>query len=256
MTQTSNNQQIINSSTITIDNTKPNATIVTPVNNTLLNGSFDISAAVNDSASGVLNVSFTFARPGFASSIINASLVTGTFREGVWNATFNGSTLANAIYNITVNATDFAGNQRIANTTSIVINNSGRLFVALISPTQLSRNIVQNRSLPANASVTCLGGYCQEVNITIYYNLTGFFPETRLNATVGDKPFYNASGFINQTCGYLNVGAVCTANWSINATGLIGSSAYFTINFTSNNSEISQNGTSLFQINITNPGRS
>ncbi len=128
-----------------------------------------------------------------------------------------------------------------------VSDNNGTLNVTLYNG---NISISQNSTFSINASVLCQNGNCHQINSTAFYNITGTI-SSRLNDTALNKPFFNVTGFQNQTCGFLSQDGNCSINWTINATGPINSSWLFTINFTSNNSEIQQNGTGNFQVNIT-----
>ncbi|MBI2141150.1 hypothetical protein HYU16_01880 [Candidatus Woesearchaeota archaeon] len=233
--------------TVTIDNTAPNGTVISPANATNVRGFFYVNASVNDSLTKVQNVSLRLRSPGVEGPLVYAKLLAGTIDQGVWNATFNSSAVPNGVYNITLNASDFAGSRLLVNTSNVVVNNTGVLNVTL---NYAGNNVSQNRTFSVNATIACLSGYCQQVNATVYYNLTSISPSTRINATAKEIPLHNVTAYVNQTCGYMEIDAVCNLNWTINATGPTGSSYFLSINFTSNNTELAQNGTRNFQINI------
>ncbi len=94
------------------------------------------------------------------------------------------------------------------------------LEVNLTNPAAGSTTIVDwNTTFNVNATVTCRDTNCGNVNGTIRYNLTSEYPDTPVNSTQGEGPFYNTSGTITQSCGTLNQDDFCQLNWTINATG-------------------------------------
>ncbi|MGC8993503.1 MAG: hypothetical protein ACP5JK_01880, partial [Candidatus Aenigmatarchaeota archaeon] len=84
--------------------------------------------------------------------------------------------------------------------------------------------ITQNSTFWVNASVICRDADCGQVNASVLYNLTSPYPDTPINGTYGDKPF-----FINETPAYstkicsnnLLKDQSCNVSWLINATGNI-----------------------------------
>jgi hypothetical protein len=111
-------------------------------------------------------------------------------------------------------------------------------------------NVTQNQTINLNFSVCAVGGNGHQVNDSFFYGYlaTGAIA-TRVNATAGNKPFYNSTGTINNSCGFLSTGSCCSFNVTINATGAFG--AYRgTGNVTSNNTYVLANGTRPFWLNI------
>lgn len=128
---------------------------------------------------------------------------------------------------------------------------NGSLDVTLT--TSSAADVVQNNTFIINASVTCEGGNCSFITGTIYFNWTGNIG-TEVNHTIGDVPVYNVSEVINQTCSTdLGDGETCSTGWLLNLTGSIGTVWTFTINFTTSNTEVLTNGTSITTISITAP---
>ncbi|MFH1181681.1 MAG: Ig-like domain-containing protein [Candidatus Woesearchaeota archaeon] len=149
---------------IAIDNTGANVSAVIPANGSIYDDqSFLINASVNDSVTGVFNATFRLARPGSATAWIYASMGAGSIMQGYWNATVDSSTLADGYYNITVNVTDFAGNQRMVNISSIVIDNVPP-NATITSPRQDS-NI--SAGFLVNASINESGAVVQLVNVSL-----------------------------------------------------------------------------------------
>ncbi|MBI4438751.1 hypothetical protein HY640_02365 [Candidatus Woesearchaeota archaeon] len=121
--------------TVFVDNTAPNISILSPANSTTQIGSFVINVTVNDSITGVKNVTWywenqsagtTQTGPLNMFSLVAGGLVTlGT--GGSFNATIVTNSFANSAVNITVNATDWAGNSRLVKL-SITTNNANPIL--------------------------------------------------------------------------------------------------------------------------------
>jgi len=123
-TDSEGNQNISQNRSITIDNTaSANISITGLTNTTKSTGNILINASVNDTGTKVFNVTFRLINPTTETTWLYAELTTGTISQGFWTTTFDTTTLTDGAYNITVNATDFAGNQNLANTTQITLNN-------------------------------------------------------------------------------------------------------------------------------------
>jgi len=113
------NTNISENLSITIDNTGPNVTMVTPLNGTVVAGSILINATVNDSLTKVFNVTFKlYNSTDSVTDWLYAELNSGDTTNGFWNATFDTTTVNDSVYNITVNATDYAGNSVVVNITT------------------------------------------------------------------------------------------------------------------------------------------
>ncbi len=126
------------------------------------------------------------------------------------------------------------------------VDNNGTLNVTFSNG---NINITQNSTFTINASVICQNGNCHQVNATPFFNWTGAI-STRLNDTALAIPFFNVTGFQNQTCGFLSQDGNCSINWTVNATGK--GNYLWSINFTSNNSYVLPNGSNVFRLNISN----
>lgn len=123
----------------------------------------------------------------------------------------------------------------------------------------LTTNVVQNRTILVNATVYCREGLpvlgCSEVQGTIQYNATGEQPDTRMNTTAGEVPF-----FINETgaqslksCGEnpLASDSFCNVTWVVNASGDRGSNWRVGVLFNSTDLAIEQNHTENASVSIT-----
>jgi hypothetical protein len=132
----------------------------------------------------------------------------------------------------------------------------GYLEVGLVQPDPaLISNVVQNSTFLVNATVFCRTGPCGYVNGTLMYNLTSPYPDTPINTTFGDKPF-----FVNETpalamksCSNnpLNEGDFCNLTWIINATGDINTGWKFGVYFNSSYPEVQPNATLNATVSIT-----
>jgi hypothetical protein len=130
------------------------------------------------------------------------------------------------------------------------------LEVNLITPKPtLTTNVVQNSTFLVNATVFCRAGPCGYVNGTLMYNLTSPYPDTAVNTSYGDKPF-----FINETpalamkaCSNnpLNADDFCNLTWVVNVTGDVGTDWKLGVYFNSSYTEVQPNSTANATVTIT-----
>jgi hypothetical protein len=123
------------------------------------------------------------------------------------------------------------------------------LEVELIQPNpNFVTNVIQNSTFIVNATVFCRAGACGFVNGTILYNLTSSYPDTPINTTFGDKPF-----FVNETpalamkaCSNnpLNANDFCNLTWIVNATGNVDTAWKIGVYFNSSDPNVKPNSTS------------
>jgi len=110
------NQNVTNITTITIDNTGPNTSIVTPLANANISGDLFVNASVNET--GTVTVDYVNATLYNSTSNVTGltpmTLDSGTTTTGFWNATFDTTTLIDGDYNISVNATNVNGQLNIS----------------------------------------------------------------------------------------------------------------------------------------------
>ena len=87
--------------------------------------------------------------------------------------------------------------------------------------TTITMNVVRNQIFNINTTATCKKGPCGEVFGRILYNLSSPVPDTPVNTTSGEFPFYimEASPNYTKSCGAMYSGDTCTLNWTVNATG-------------------------------------
>ncbi len=79
----------------------------------------------------------------------------------------------------------------------------------------------QNRTFIINATVYCRDGYCGGLNGTLRYNQSTSPPDTPVNTTAGDRPFYVLSGINPKQCAGnpLYKDELCSISWEVNSTG-------------------------------------
>lgn len=131
---------------------------------------------------------------------------------------------------------------------------AGYLEVNLTNPEpSFITNVVQNYTFPVNATVICRNGPCGKIQGTIMYNLSSSNPDTPVNITQGDKPFFIKENPANalKSCGILYKDQTCQLNWYINATGDMETSWKIGVLFNSSFPEIQQNHTNNSTIYIT-----
>ena len=132
---------------------------------------------------------------------------------------------------------------------------TGTLLANLSSPTGTNSQ-PQNQTFLLFANVSCqgqAGATCGTVNGTARYNLTTSPNTTITGFNVFANPFYTI-GPNPQTCGTLAVGdAVCSLNWTVNTTGVIGDGYKIDANFTSTTAGVTPNATDFTTVNIISP---
>lgn len=113
-------------------------------------------------------------------------------------------------------------------------------------------NSVQNQTFNVNATIVCRNGPCGQVSGTVMYNLSSSSPDTAVNTTEGDKPFYIQESPANaiKSCGTMNSEDSCQLNWTINATGNVNSNWKIGVLFNSSYTDITNNNTNNATISI------
>ncbi len=127
------------------------------------------------------------------------------------------------------------------------------LEVNLTNPdTSVFLNVRQNQTFDVNATVICKDGPCGEVFGTVLYNLSSSNPDTPVNETQGDKPFYIQETPANakKSCGIMYSGDFCQLNWTINATGDLNTNWKIGVLFNSSYTDIQENHTDNASISI------
>jgi hypothetical protein len=131
------------------------------------------------------------------------------------------------------------------------------LEVELILPDPSKTTYVtQNQTFIVNSTVTCKRGNCGNVNGTLRYNLTSSLPDTSMNTSEGEKPFYvQESPYPSNATKYcpnnpLNRDQSCNITWVVNATGDINTEWKLGVLFESDNAEIQKNHTGNATVDI------
>jgi len=134
----------------------------------------------------------------------------------------------------------------IVNFVWIVFAQESWLEVSLELPDDPT-NVVQNRTFTVNATVYCRGGDCNNVYGTVRYNFTSPNPDTPVNITQGEKPFFiqEATPLSMKSCpsNPLIADEFCNITWIINATGDINTNWKVGVLFNSSNIGIQDNHT-------------
>jgi len=183
---------------------------------------------------------------GTYGSPIDINLTPGkTWSNFTWdNDTFILGVVAWKIY-----ANDSAGNENVTGGMTFTVN-PGWLEVNLSLPPD-PYNVIQNDTFTINATVYCRGGNCGDVNGTVRYNLTSLNPETPINVTQGEKPFYinETPALAMKSCpaNPLTPNEFCNITWVVNATGDINTDWKIGVLFNSSYTDIQENHT----INVT-----
>ncbi|MEA3255725.1 MAG: hypothetical protein U9Q22_07830 [Candidatus Altiarchaeota archaeon] len=121
-----------------------------------------------------------------------------------------------------------------ANTT-VNITSLGYLEVNLtMPPTGVLNHVGQNKTFVMNASVTCRGADCGNVDGTARYNTTSSQHDTEMPVGSG-SPFHIVGAQNTQDClnNPLSQNESCTLNWTVNATGAVYSTWNVGVKFTS-----------------------
>jgi len=168
--------------------------------------------------------------------------------NGQSNVTFDPNTTITAqggLNNITLYANDTAGN---INSTIQYFTLNTTLDVVLVEPsTTFSTNIAQNTTFLVNSTIFCRVGDCGNVFATVRYNQSSINPDTPINITQGDEPFFidEVSPLSTKPCptNPLYEGESCNITWIVNATDSTLASWVIDVNISSESTWVSQNTT-------------
>jgi len=170
------------------------------------------------------------------------------------NWTVNATGTLNSVYKIGVkfnSSYTSVINNHTNNATVKITEGAGKLIVSLINPTAGATTIQdQNTTFNVNASVTCVNDACGTVYGTVQYNGSSANPDTPVNSSQGNIPFYNTSGTVLQSCGSMSQNQVCQLNWTINATGDFIKGWKIGVLFNSSSSSVTKNHTNNATIKI------
>ena len=129
--------------------------------------------------------------------------------------------------------------------------------VELIDPSTAGpNNIIQNYTFLVNATVVCKDGPCGYVNGTVMYNLSSAHPDTPINTSQGDRPFYIQEppypALAMKPCptNPLDAGEFCNITWTVNATGDVNTDWEIGVLFNSSYSDIQNNHTDNATVSI------
>ncbi|RLG01856.1 hypothetical protein DRN58_00840 [Thermococci archaeon] len=159
---------------------------------------------------------------------------------------FNMTTSQNEEYPVYFLCNDTSSNSGSYDNSIYNITRVGYLEVNLTIPPQIpgqgeaesngGYKVGQNKIFIMNATVYCRDGYCGNVNGTLRYNLSSPLPDTSVNTTPGDKPFYVISGINPKNCSSnpMKSDEFCNATWNVNATGNLSSLWKLDVLFKSN----------------------
>ncbi|MFH8119513.1 MAG: hypothetical protein QXS37_01775 [Candidatus Aenigmatarchaeota archaeon] len=127
--------------------------------------------------------------------------------------------------------------------------------VELVLPKpEVLTNIIQNSTFLVNATVFCRNAACGDVYGTLMYNLSSSYPDTPINTSYGDKPF-----FVDETPAYamkacpnnpLNAEEFCNLTWVINVSGEINTDWKIGVYFNSSYTEVQPNTTKNATLSI------
>ena len=151
-----------------------------------------------------------------------------------------------------VYANDTSNNWNVSEIFSYITTTLSYLEVNLEFPSSYS--ITQNQTFTINATVFCRKGACGNVYGTIRYNASSPYPDTPVNTSEGEKPFYiQEPPYPSQALkacptNPLEENEFCNLTWIINATGDVNS--VWKIGVLFNSSEQIQNHTSNSTITI------
>lgn len=220
------NQNVTNATTVTIDNTPPNISVITPASGTVQRGTIQINGSVNETTSGVLNVTYRLQTADGDTVLdwLDANLSDGTLFVGSWNATLITTNTGDDEYNITINATDVAGNQNVTNASTITIDNdpANVSITVPVNRANISGNLLINVSVNETGTVTV-----SAVNATLLNssgNQTGLIPLSLSsgtttsgywNATIDTTAFPEGSYNITVNASNSNLFPTVTGNVSV-----------------------------------------
>src|SRR3989338_7439890 len=230
--------------TVVVDTLAPNASLILPVSGNYSVASLLFNASVNDSVSGVFNVSFGYQQFGGAITWFYATLA-----SGFWNATLALSGLSDGAYNVSLNATDFAGNQNVTNNVTQFVVDATAPNASLLLPSagNYSGNLLFNASVNDSTSGVAFVWFGrQQFGGAISWfaaSLVSGFWDATLDTTALSDGYYNISLNATDFAGNQNVTNNITVfiadntapNVTINSpSSLQNFTANFNINMTSN----------------------
>ncbi len=149
---------------------------------------YQFNATVNDET----GISYVWIEHNFTGTLTNYT-ATGNVSSEYY---YNYGTLSPGFYYMKWYANDSSNNHNLNNSDYVhyyqLQPGNGWLNVSYQSPLNGSnQNVTQNNTFNVVMNVTCVGGYCGNVNGTLRYNKSaGLNPDTKVNTTTGATPFY------------------------------------------------------------------
>jgi hypothetical protein len=232
---------------IPLNITKASSTINLLLNDTDGDKIYDVNQLINSSIELVT--------PGMSTTVYLDTNITG------WTVDSGNSPYENFTSISTVGTYNFTGywpgNENYTSSSEthyVTINQPGYLEVSLVDPPS-SLSVTQNQTFTVNATVYCRDGTCGIVQGIVQYNGSSQNPDTSVNTTTGDKPFYtqDTPQVALKSCptNPLDNGEYCNLTWTINATGAINSEWELGVLFNSSASGLDDNHTNNSTITIT-----
>jgi hypothetical protein len=201
------------------------------------------------------NVGLSYAIFSFDNCTGSLQNITGMSLSGT-SAWSNFTVVINSTVGCTIRwkvyANDTSNNWNTSETFSYVTTTLSYLEVNLEFPSSYS--ITQNQTFTINATVFCRKGACGNVYGTIRYNASSPYPDTPVNTSEGEKPFYiqeppyPSQALKSCPTNPLEENEFCNLTWIINATGDVNS--VWKIGVLFNSSQQIQNHTSNSTITI------
>jgi hypothetical protein len=206
----------------------------------------------NDSASSSIKFNSTFSFNNLNITLVKWDLINRNVTTKV-----SGATLPNFLY---FNISRDDGSPCYINQTNVNDGYLNDYCVARLEPLLIdpipsdTTSIIQNTTFTVNATVYCRDSDCENVYGTVMYNLSSSYPDTPVNTTQGDKPFFiqESPALAMKSCptNPLIKDEFCNLTWTINATGNAGSNWKIGVSFNSSYSEVQKNNTENATLSI------
>lgn len=199
----------------------------------------------NDSESSPIKFNSTF-----SFNNLNITLIDWNLTQRNVTTKVSGATLPNFLY---FNISGNDSSPCYFNQTNVVDGYLNDYCVShletllFIPDTSRITNIIQNKTFTVNATVYCRDSDCENVYGTVMYNLSSLNPNTPINVTQGDKPFYiqESTPLAMKACptNPLVKDEFCNITWTVNATGNVNTAWKIGVLFNSSYASIQPNNT-------------
>lgn len=146
-----------------VDNTRPNVTILTPLNGTTFNQNSDVNISITftDNLAGTASAIATVTIPNGSQSNVTLTFINGTTWAGIYN-----QTSTQGQYNFSITGTDEAGNINDSEQGFFQIGDEQAPNITILQPAQ-GNTFLLNETTPISTITTDLNNITQ-VNITLY----------------------------------------------------------------------------------------